>query len=124
MITSHIFIPGYKVLCVAEALSGFVPSYKALLVVEAKCKNHDKLINYTVHLIAGSLFIIKILKGILLFLIHDDIFENNFRSYVYTSGWFLKIIEIEGFTLYTRSGKTLMTILLLVPHNEQLVPCL
>jgi hypothetical protein len=48
LIASHIFIPGYKTICVAVARSGFITSYQAVLVAGTKCKNRDKQLTFIV----------------------------------------------------------------------------
>jgi hypothetical protein len=70
LIASHIFIPGYKVLCGAVAWSGFITFYESVMGAGTKCKNRDKLINYTVRVALNptpktgwdSLIKIKIVK--------------------------------------------------------------
>jgi len=66
LIASHIFIPGYKVLCVAAARSGFIPSYKAVLSVETNCKNHDKQLTFIVRVMVRYYFVIRLLQNSLL----------------------------------------------------------
>ena len=44
LIASHIFIPGYKILCVAVEQSGFITGYKAVMGAGAKAKTVTSLL--------------------------------------------------------------------------------
>jgi hypothetical protein len=43
-----IYLSPVTIKCVSEARSGFITRYESVLGAGANCKNHDKLINYTV----------------------------------------------------------------------------
>jgi len=59
LIASHIFIPGYKILCVAVVRSGFIPIYKAVLEAGANCKNRHKQLTFIVRVIRRSILIFQ-----------------------------------------------------------------